>query len=237
MKSVYKRVLIKVSGEALAGKDRTGIDDGVLEEIGKRIKVLREEMGIEVAIVVGGGNFWRGAKNPEFDRTDADHMGMLATVMNALALADKLRDLGMKPFPMAAIQMDRICEFYVKSKADAHLKEGGVVILACGTGSPFFTTDTGAALRAAELKCDVILLAKNVDAVYDKDPAIYPDAKRYEKIAMSDVLAGGLKVMDLTATAFCLDNKIPVKVFGVSDPENIVRVCRGEKTGTDVICK
>ncbi|MBR7078682.1 MAG: UMP kinase, partial [Clostridia bacterium] len=151
MKSVYKRILIKISGEALAGKDKTGIDDDVLEAIGRRIKALREEMGVEVAIVVGGGNFWRGAKNPEFDRTDADHMGMLATVMNALALADKLRDLGMKPFPMAAIQMDRICEFYVKSKADAHLKEGGVVILGCGTGSPYFTTDTGAALRAAEL--------------------------------------------------------------------------------------
>ena len=234
MKSVYKRVLVKVSGEALAGKGNMGINEDILTATCEKIRVLVKDLGVQVAIVVGGGNFWRGAKNPAFDRTDADHMGMLATVMNAIAIADKLKQLEVAAVPMSSLQMDEVCEFYVKKNAVKHLENGEVVILGGGTGNPFFTTDTGAALRAAELSCEVILLGKSIDAVYDKDPGKNPDAKRIDRISMSEVMAKDLKVMDITATAFCFDNKIPIKVFGIADGDNLIRVCCGEKLGTDV---
>ena len=234
MEKMYNRVMIKLSGEALAGGGKHGIDEAFLDKLAKVIKTVSVDMGIEVAMVIGGGNFWRGAKNPGFDRTDADHIGMLATVMNCMAFADKLRQNGVPACAMSALQMDQVCEFYVKSKADAMLKEGKVVLLGCGTGRPYFTTDTGTVLRAAELKCDVILLAKNIDAVYDDDPGKNPSAKRYDRVSLTEVLDKQLKVMDLTATAFALENKQKIKVFGVSDPENIIRCCKGENPGTEV---
>ncbi len=236
MEKKYKRIMIKLSGEALSGSGKTGIDEAFLDKLASVIKTVAVDMGVEVAMVLGGGNFWRGAKNPGFDRTDADHIGMLATVMNCMAFADKLRQNGVPACAMSALQMDQVCEFYVKAKADSMLKSGKVVLLGCGTGRPYFTTDTGAVLRAAELKCDVILLAKNIDAVYDADPAKVPDAKRYDRISLNEVLDKQLKVMDLTATAFCIENKLPIKVFGVSDPENIIRCVKGENPGTEVYC-
>ncbi|MBR5059870.1 MAG: UMP kinase [Clostridia bacterium] len=236
MKSIYKRVLIKISGEAMAGDQKQGINEDVITKLCLALKKAVEETGVEIAIVVGGGNFWRGAKNPAFDRSDADHMGMLATVMNAIALKDKLRQLGVPAVAMSAIEMNAICELYVRAKADEYLRSGKIVILGCGTGSPFFTTDTGAALRAAQLSCDAILLAKNIDGVYDSDPAMNPGARKYDRISMSDVLAQNLKVMDLTATAFCLEHDMPLSVFEIRDPENVLRVLSGEKIGTEVYC-
>ena len=236
MGNKYNRIMIKLSGEALAGSGKTGIDEEFLVRLAAVIRTVAVDMGVEVAMVIGGGNFWRGAKNPGFDRTDADHIGMLATVMNCMAFADKLRQNGVPACAMSALQMDQVCEFYVKAKADALLREGKVVLLGCGTGRPYFTTDTGAVLRAAELKCDVVLLAKNIDAVYDADPAKDPNAKRYDRVSLEEVLDKQLKVMDLTATAFCIENKLPVQVFGVSKPENIIKCCLGENPGTEVYC-
>lgn len=236
MGNKYNRIMIKLSGEALAGSGKTGIDEEFLDRLAAVIRTVAVDMGVEVAMVIGGGNFWRGAKNPGFDRTDADHIGMLATVMNCMAFADKLRQNGVPACAMSALQMDQVCEFYVKAKADALLREGKVVLLGCGTGRPYFTTDTGAVLRAAELKCDVVLLAKNIDAVYDADPAKDPNAKRYDRVSLEEVLDKQLKVMDLTATAFCIENKLPVQVFGVSKPENIIKCCLGENPGTEVYC-
>ena len=236
MEKKYNRVMIKLSGEALAGSGKTGIDEAFLDKLASVIKTLTVDMGVQVAMVIGGGNFWRGAKNPGFDRTDADHIGMLATVMNCMAFADKLLQNGVPACAMSALQMDQVCEFYVKAKADAMLNAGKVVLLGCGTGRPYFTTDTGAVLRAAELKCDVILLAKNIDAVYDADPAKVPTAKRYDRVSLAEVLEKQLKVMDLTATAFAIENKLPIKVFGVSEPENIIKCCCGENPGTEVYC-
>lgn len=233
MKSIYKRILIKVSGEAMAGAEKRGIDEETCEKICKSIKTC-VEMGTEVAIVVGGGNFWRGAKNPTFDRTSSDHMGMLATVMNGLALQDKFRDIGQDAVVFSALQMDQVCPLYTKADALSAMQSGKVAILTGGTGRPYFTTDTGAALRAAEIEADVILLAKNIDAVYDKDPGTNSDAKRLDEISMKEVLDMNLGVMDLTATAFCLVNKIPVQVFGVKNPENIVKALCGEHVGTKV---
>ncbi|MBP1587686.1 MAG: UMP kinase [Clostridia bacterium] len=236
MNSIYKRVLIKISGEAMAGEQKHGIDEDVLTKLCLALKKAVTEAGVQIAIVVGGGNFWRGAKNPAFDRSDADHMGMLATVMNAIALKDKLRQMGVPAVAMSAIEMNAICELYVRAKADEYLSSGKIVILGCGTGSPFFTTDTGAALRAAQLSCDAILLAKNIDGVYDSDPAGNPNAKKFDRISMSDVLARNLKVMDLTATAFCLEHNMPLSVFEIKDPGNVLRVLKGEKIGTEVYC-
>ena len=233
MDKKFKRIMIKVSGEALAGgKGKTGLNEAILDELAGVIKTVAVDMGIEVAIVVGGGNFWRGAKNPGFDRTDADHIGMLATVMNCLAIADKLRQNGVPACAMSALQMDQVCEFYVKSKADAMLKQGKVVLLGCGTGRPFFTTDT--VLRAAELGCDTILLAKNVNGVYDSDPETNPNAIKFDRISFDEVIERKLKVMDLTATALCMENKIPMLIFDVKTPGDIIRCCKGENPGTEV---
>lgn len=229
----YKRVLLKISGEALAGEKGFGLNFDVISAIGKQIKAC-VSMGVQVAIVVGGGNFWRGRSGEKMDRTRADHMGMLATVMNSLALQSAFEAEGIPTRVQTSIEMRQIAEPYIRNKAMRHLEKGRVVIFGCGTGNPFFSTDTTAALRAAEIEADAILLAKNVDAVYDSDPAQNPDAKKFSELTFKEVLNLGLKVMDSTATSLCMDNDIPILVFGVADPENIVRVLCGEKIGTVV---
>lgn len=233
-KAKYKRVLIKLSGEVLAGEDKTGINIQTVGKICDQIKIV-VDMGVQVAIVVGGGNFWRGRRNGEqMEKTTADYMGMLATAMNALALQDAMEARGLFTRVQTAIEMREIAEPFIKRKALKHLERGRVVIFACGTGNPFFTTDTGAALRAAEIEADAILLGKSIDGVYSADPKIDPTATKYDEITYFDVLQKDLKVMDSTSTALCKDNNIPLIVFGISDPENIVRVVKGEKIGTIV---
>ena len=230
----YKRILLKLSGEALAGEDKTGINIKVLGNICDKVKEIHD-MGVEVAIVVGGGNFWRGRRNGEqMEKTTADYMGMLATAMNALALQDAIEARGVYTRVQTAIEMREIAEPFIKRKALKHLEKGRVVIFACGTGSPFFTTDTGAALRAAEIEADAILLGKAIDGVYSADPKIDTTAKKYDEISYQEVLEKNLKVMDSTSTALCKDNHIPLVVFGIADPENIVKVVKGEKIGTIV---
>lgn len=230
----YKRVLLKLSGEALAGGKGTGIDIQTLGTICDKIKEV-SELGVQVSIVVGGGNFWRGRRNGEqMEKTTADYMGMLATTMNALALQDALEARGLYTRVQTAIEMRQIAEPYIKRKAAKHLEAGRIVIFACGTGNPYFTTDTGAALRAAEIEADVILLGKNIDGVYSADPKLDPTAIKYDEITYTEVLNKDLKVMDSTATALCKDNNIPLQVFGIADPENIVRAVKGEKVGTIV---
>ena len=231
----YKRVLLKISGEALAGDATRGLDFDV---IGKVCDVIAEcnKAGVEIGIVVGGGNFWRGMKDGKgmHERTRADHMGMLATTINALALADILEQKGVNVRVQTAIEMRAIAEPYIRSRAIRHLEKGRVVIFGCGTGNPFFSTDTAAVLRAAEIDADVILLAKNIDGVYSADPHLDPTAVKYDSISYDDVLAQHLQVMDSTATSLSMDNQIPVILFALKDPENILRVVRGEKIGTIV---
>lgn len=229
----YKRILLKLSGEALAGDKKTGIDAEVLGKICDEIKKVKE-LGVEIAIVVGGGNFWRGKYGTEMERTTSDYMGMLATVMNGLALQDALEARGMYTRVQTAIEMRQIAEPYIKRKALKHLERGRIVIFACGTGNPYFTTDTTAALRAAEIEADVILVAKTIDAVYSADPKVDKNAIRYDKITYLDILNKDLKVMDSTATSLCRDNNIPLIVFGINEPNNITRAVKGEKIGTIV---
>ncbi|MBQ7410314.1 MAG: UMP kinase [Clostridia bacterium] len=231
----YKRVLLKLSGEALSGKEGHGIDPEVVGAICDKVKEI-VDMGVQVSIVVGGGNFWRGLKNGKKmnDRATADYMGMLATAMNGLALQDALEYRGLYTRLQTAIEMREIAEPYIKRKAEKHLDRGRVVIFACGTGHPFFSTDTAAALRAAETESEVILLAKTIDGVYSADPKLDPTAVKYDKISYREVLDQDLKVMDSTATALCKDNNIPLLVFAISDPENIVRAVKGENVGTVV---
>ena len=230
----YKRVLLKLSGEALAGDKGNGIDIQTLGAICDKVKEV-SELGVQVSIVVGGGNFWRGRRNgDQMEKTTADYMGMLATTMNALALQDALEARGLYTRVQTAIEMRQIAEPYIKRKAAKHLERGRIVIFACGTGNPYFTTDTGAALRAAEIEADVILLGKNIDGVYSADPKTDPTAVKYDEISYAEVLNQDLKVMDSTATALCKDNNIPLQVFGIADPENIVRAVKGEKVGTIV---
>lgn len=231
MQPIYKRILLKISGEALAGDNGFGLDFNVISAIGKQVKICTS-MGVQVAIVVGGGNFWRGRTGENMDRTRADHMGMLATAINSLAVADSLEALGVQARVQTAIEMRQIAEPYIRGRAERHLDKGRVVIFGCGTGNPYFSTDTTAALRAAEIGADVILLAKKVDAVYDSDPNLNPDAKKFDKISYIDVLNRGLGVMDSTATSLCMDNKIPIHVFGLNPPENIVKAVTGETIGT-----
>jgi len=230
----YKRVLLKLSGEALAGKEGHGIDPDVLGAIcDKVVEIVK--LGVEVSIVVGGGNFWRGARNGQkIERTTADYMGMLATAINGLALQDTLESRGIFTRLQTAIEMREIAEPYIRRKATKHLGKNRVVIFACGTGNPYFTTDTAAALRAAETESDIILLAKTIDGIYSADPKIDPNAKKYDEISYIDILNQDLKVMDSTATSLCRDNHIPILVFAISDPENIVRAVKGEKIGTIV---
>jgi uridylate kinase len=233
MQPIYKRVLLKISGEALAGENGFGLDFNTIASIGKQVKIC-QSIGVQVAIVVGGGNFWRGRTGENMDRTRADHMGMLATAINSLAVADSLEALGVQARVQTAIEMRQIAEPYIRGKAERHLEKGRVVIFGCGTGNPYFSTDTTAALRAAEIGADVILLAKKVDAVYDSDPKLNPNAKKFDEISYLDVLNRGLGVMDSTATSLCMDNKIPIHVFALNQPENIVKAVVGEKIGTIV---
>lgn len=220
--TMYKRVLIKLSGEALAGPNKTGIDNDTLLRICGSVKKVYD-MGTEVAIVVGGGNFWRGRTSGDMDHTRADHIGMLATVMNSLALADAFEQLGCDVRVQTAIAMQQIAEPYIRNRAVRHMQKNRIVIFGCGTGNPFFSTDTAAALRAAEIEADIILKATMVDGVYDSDPRKNPDAKRYEHISFDEALGRQLAVMDMTAFSMCRDNAIPVLVFSLEDPENIVR--------------
>lgn len=233
MEPKYKRILLKLSGEALAGEKKTGLDFETINNICRSIKKCYDA-GVQVAIVVGGGNFWRGRSSGAMDRTRADHIGMLATSMNALAVADSLEALGAEVRVQTAIEMRQIAEPYIRLKAASHLKKGRVVIFACGSGNPFFSTDTAAALRAAEIDAEVILLAKKVDGVYDSDPHVNPNAKKFKTLSFLDVLNKGLGVMDSTATSLCMDNDIPLIVFGLDDPENIKRAVLGEDIGTIV---
>lgn len=227
----YKRILLKLSGEALAGNLKTGIDAGTINAVSDKIKEAYQ-MGVEISIVVGGGNFWRGRSGVGMDRTTADHMGMLATVINSLALQDALESRGIPTRVQSAIEMRQIAEPYIRRKAVRHLEKKRIVIFACGTGNPYFSTDTTAALRAAEIDADVILKATMVDGVYDADPKKNADAVRFDSLSFSDALARRLGVMDSTAMSLCMDNKIPLIVFDLSDPENILRVLKGENIGT-----
>lgn len=229
----YKRILLKLSGEALAGDKKTGIDNQTLESICKSIKKC-VDAGAEVGIVVGGGNFWRGRSNEHMDRTRADHIGMLATAMNALAVGDMLESLGAEVRVQTAIDMHQVAEPYIRGKALKHLSRGRVVIFGCGVGSPYFSTDTASSLRAAEINADIMFKATMVDGVYDKDPHKYDDAVKFDSLPLSEVLNKGLAVMDSTAAAMCKDNKMPVLVFSLEDPENIYRAVMGENIGTVV---
>ncbi|MFI3210643.1 MAG: UMP kinase [Peptostreptococcaceae bacterium] len=229
---MYKRVLLKISGEALAGEKGFGINNDVVNDIAQGIKNIHD-IGVEVCVVVGGGNFWRGRTSEGMDRTTADYIGMLATVMNSMALQDALENIEVQTRVQTAIEMKQMAETYIRRKAVRHLEKERVVIFGAGTGNPYFSTDTAAALRAAEMEAEVILLAKNIDAVYDKDPKIHSDAVKFEEITYLDVLQRGLKVMDSTATSLCMDNNIPIKVFELST-KNIIKAVMGEKIGTTV---
>ena len=234
MEPKFKRVLLKLSGEALAGKGGFGLDYDTLSRIMDVVKEVHE-MGVQICIVVGGGNFWRGRMgDKKMDRTTADHMGMLATAINALAVQDVLESKGLMARVQTGITMPQVAEPYIRRKAIRHLEKGRIVIFGCGTGNPYFTTDTGAALRAVETDCEVILLAKSIDGVYDADPKLVPTAKKFDEISYKEVLQRELKVMDSTATSLCMDNGIQLLVIGLDDPDNIKKVILGEKVGTIV---
>lgn len=231
MESKYKRILIKLSGEALAGIKKTGIDFDTIKPIAKVIKNC-SEAGCEIAIVVGGGNFWRGRTSGSMNRVRADHMGMLATVMNAIGLADSLEEIGSEVKIMTSIAFPQVGELYSPERAVHHLKKGRIVIFGYGTGNAFFSTDTAAALRASEIQAEAIFKATNVDGVYDSDPKTNPDAKKYVEVTFEEVLSKNLKVMDSTAASLCRDNNISVLVFSLENPENIGRTLNGENLGT-----
>ena len=231
MKPIYKRVLLKISGEALAGNERFGINEQMTRKVASEVKQIHD-LGVEVAIVVGGGNFWRGRTSKDMDRATADYMGMLATVMNSLALQDAFLALGVPTKVQTAIEMREVAEPYARRKALSHLEHGSVVIFGAGTGNPFFSTDTTAALRAAEIDADVILLAKNIDGVYDSDPAVNPGAKMFPELTHMEVVERDLKVMDLTAATLCKDNNIKIHVFAIAEEGNVLKAIAGEKIGT-----
>ena len=230
-KAVYKRVIIKLSGEALAGEQGNGINEKVLDLVTDQIKAV-SDLGVEIGIIVGGGNFWRGRQGKEMDRSTADHMGMLATVINALGLQDALERKGVPTRVQTALTITRVAEPYILRKAMSHLKKGRVVIFACGTGNPYFTTDTAAALRAAEINAQVLLLAKNVDGIYDSDPKLNPDAKKLDKVTYKDYIANELHAMDTTAITICMENDIKVLAFGLFEKDALVRAVAGETIGT-----
>lgn len=234
MDPIFKRVMLKISGESLAGEKGLGVDTETVNRIAKEVKKLHE-LGVQVSIVVGGGNFWRGREHVDMDRTTSDYIGMLGTVMNALAFQDSLELMDVDTRVQSAIDMKQIAEPYIRRRAVRHLEKGRVVIFAAGSGSPFFSTDTAAALRAAEIEAEVILLAKKgVDGIYSSDPKLDKDAKKFEELTYIDILNQGLGIMDSTATSLCMDNNIPLIVFGIDEPENIVSVVIGEKIGTHV---
>ena len=229
--AIYKRVIIKLSGEALAGEKGFGIDESMLEYIVEQIKKVREE-NVEVGIIIGGGNFWRGRQALNIEKSAADHMGMLATVMNSIALQDALEAHGIPTRVQTALTITRVAEPYILRKALHHFEKGRIVIFACGTGNPFFSTDTGAALRAAEINAEVLLLAKNVDGIYDSDPKTNPKAKKFDELSYLDVIQKGLHAMDTTAISLCMENKIPIIAFALKEKDSIVRVVNGERIGT-----
>ena len=231
----YKRVLIKLSGEVLMGNQQFGIDPGFVAELAQEVKAAKET-GLQICLVIGGGNIFRGMAGAAagMDRAQADYMGMLATVMNALAMQNALEQLGVDTRVQSAVQMDQVCEPVIRRRAERHLEKGRVVIFAAGVGSPYFTTDSGAALRAAEMRCDALLKGTSVDGVYDSDPKQNPDAKRYETVTYDTVLAENLKVMDASAVALCRDNNIPIVVFSIRERGNMARVLVGDGTKTTV---
>ena len=228
------RIMLKLSGEALAGEKKTGFDEATVLAIAEQVRKV-SALGKEIGIVIGGGNFWRGRSSGAMDRTRADHIGMLATTMNALAVADVLESLGVDVRVQTAIAMHQVAEPYVRNKAVRHLEKGRVVIFGCGTGNPFFSTDTASTLRAAEINADIVLKATMVDGVYDKDPNKYPDAVKYDELSFNDILVKNLAVMDSTAASMCKDNNLPIIVFDLSRPDNIYDACIGKKIGTIVI--
>ena len=231
MELTYKRILLKISGEVLAGGKGMGIDYDTVLNICSAVKEC-VDMGVQVGLVVGGGNFWRGRQGADMDRTTADHMGMLATVINSLAMQDALEHAGVPTRVMTAIEMPRVAEPYILRRAIRHLEKGRVVIMACGTGNPYFSTDTGAALRAADIQADVLLQAKNIDGVYDSDPKKNPDARKYDKIGYLDVIKDGLQVMDTTAVSLCMENHIPIVTFALNEKDSIYKAATGQKIGT-----
>lgn len=231
MEPKYKRVILKISGEALAGENKFGLNEEMLSQVAKQVKEIIN-LNVQVAVVVGGGNFWRGRTSKSMDRATADYMGMLATVINSLALQDSFEAIGIPTRVQTAIEMKEIAEPYIRRRAMGHLGRNEVVIFGAGTGNPFFSTDTTAALRAAEIEADIILLAKKVDAVYSDDPEKNPNAIKYEELTHKEVLEKGLGVMDSTAASLCMDNDIPIHVFGIAEPGNVIRAICGEKIGT-----
>ncbi|MEE1037534.1 MAG: UMP kinase [Eubacterium sp.] len=231
MEPKYKRVILKISGEALAGDEKFGLNQETIRIVARQVKEIHE-MGVQVAIVVGGGNFWRGRTSKDMNKATADYMGMLATVMNSLALQEAIEAIGLQTRVQTAIEMKEVAEPYIRRKAVHHLERGKVVIFGAGTGNPFFSTDTTAALRAAEIDAEVILLAKKIDAVYSADPEIDPNAVRFEELTHYEVLEKDLKVMDSTAASLCRDNNITIHVFGISEEGNVMKAVCGEKIGT-----
>ncbi len=231
MQPQYKRVLIKLSGEALAGKEGHGLDENVISGVVSQIKAVHD-MGVEIALVIGGGNFWRGRQGKQMDRTIADHMGMLATVMNSLAMMDALERSGIPTRVQTALIMTSVAEPYILRKALSHFEKKRVVIMACGTGNPYCSTDTAAAQRACEIQADLLMMAKNVDGIYDSDPKLNPAAKKYGHINYIDIIKNGIKAMDTTAATMCMENNIPVVAFGLNEKDSIIRVVCGEKLGT-----
>lgn len=227
----YKRVIIKLSGEALAGEKGFGIDESVVDYVVNQIKKVYK-LGVEIGVIIGGGNFWRGRQALKMERSAADHMGMLATVMNSLAMQDALEAAGVPCRVQTALTITRIAEPYILRKAMRHLEKGRVVIFACGTGNPFFSTDTGAALRAAEINADVLMLAKNIDGVYDSDPKKNPNAKKYDELTYMKVVQDGLQAMDATAITLCMENKIPIIAFALKEEDSLLKAVNGEKIGT-----
>lgn len=228
---MYKRILIKLSGEALAGEKGYGIDTEVLQKVAQQLEDVYKS-GVEMGIIIGAGNIWRGRQGTNMDRTTADHMGMLATVLNSLALQDVLEKRGVPTRVQTALTITRVAEPYILRKAMRHLEKKRIVIFACGTGNPYFSTDTAAALRAAEIGAEAILLAKNVDGIYDSDPKKNPDAKKFDEISYMQVIEKGLSAMDTTAITLCMENKIPIIAFALNEKDNILRAAQGENVGT-----
>ena len=227
----YKRVLIKLSGEALAGAQGHGLDESVISEVVEQIKAVHD-MGVQIALVIGGGNFWRGRQGKQMDRTTADQMGMLATVMNSLAMMDALEQRGIPTRVQTALIMTSLAEPFILRKTLHHFEKGRVVIIACGTGNPYFSTDSAGALRACEIQADLLLMAKNIDGIYDSDPKTNPKAKKYDHIKYIDIINNGIKAMDTTAATMCMENGIPALAFGLNEKNSIIRAVCGEKLGT-----
>ncbi len=231
MEAKYKRILLKLSGEALAGEQKFGLNEDVVSRVVDQL-VQVHDMGVEIALVIGGGNFWRGRQGTNMDRTTADHMGMLATVMNALAMMDAIEKKGIPVRVQTALNMISVAEPYVLRKALHHFEKKRIVIMACGTGNPYCSTDTAAAQRACEIGADVLLMAKNVDGIYDSDPRTNPNAKKFEKLTFGDIVNKGLKAMDATAATMCMENGVPVLAFALDEKDSIIRAVCGENLGT-----